>query len=496
MKKYFIHTSRIAFMVLLANLMFSCTDDFFDTRSDDKTEPSTSYKTIKDAELLRSGCYTYLQEFAQNKVIIEGLLSDEMNVTSNADADMSALNLHEASASNAYVNISSLYDMISYINEIMPNLAQIIEKDKDFDSATYRAYIGSFLTIRAWGYLNLARLNGKVIRIEGYNGSVDVSKPVVYTSKNELIDQLINELVPYYDNEDIFRYPVDHYVMLGELYLEKNDYANAIIYLKYACDGESYGKTDYMVDKTFDNEDWFTQFISSAELIANHKAVFSAVDYDYRYGQGNSFDDWFINNYQIKPSSITVNAFKSESNGDEFRGNGISYVSTSETETYIFKYALDASTLYSSDVILYRDADVHLMLAEALNRTGQSDFALILLNSGIKNANPKPTGYPNWTNNLGVRGRVKLSAKTVPAEEPNKIEYVENLLLEERAKELAFEGKRWSDLMRIATRRSDPTFLANKVAAKFSNANTANNIRTLLSNPENWYIPILTTSSK
>lgn len=496
MKKYLFSTPQIILIVLLANLVVSCTDEFFDTRSDDKTDPSASYKTLKDAELLRSGCYVYLQEFAQNKIIIEGLLSDEMDVTSNADAGMQALNLHDVNASNDYLKVASLYDMIIYINEIMPNLAQIIEKDKDFDSATYHAYIGSFLTIRAWGYLNLARLNGKVIRMEDYTGGVDVSKPVVYTSKSELIDQLINELVPYYDASDIFRYPIDHYVLLGELYLEKNDYANAIIYLKYACDGDSYGKTDYMVDKTFDQEDWFTQFIGSAYLVESNKAVFSAVDYEYGYGQGNSFDDWFIDYYQIKPSSVTVNAFKAETGGDAFRGLGFSYSLRSETEPVVYKYALDASVSYSSDVILYRDADVHLMLAEALNRNGQSDLALILLNNGIKNANPKPSEYPDWTNNLGIRGRVKLSAKTVPSDVANKVEYVENLLLEERSKELAFEGKRWTDLMRIANRRGNPSFLADKVAAKFSDSNTANTVRTLLANPENWYFPMPATVTK
>ena len=54
--------------------------------------------------------------------------------------------------------------------------------------------------------------------------------------------------------------------------------------------------------------------------------------------------------------------------------------------------------------------------------------------------------------------------------------------------ELAFEGKRWFDLVRIAERRNDPAYLANKVAAKFSDPARAEMIRNKLMDPNNWYL--------
>lgn len=67
--------------------------------------------------------------------------------------------------------------------------------------------------------------------------------------------------------------------------------------------------------------------------------------------------------------------------------------------------------------------------------------------------------------------------------------YLEEIVLEERARELAYEGERFYDLMRIACRRGDPSFLADKVASKFSGARREE-IREKLMIEENWYIPL------
>jgi len=139
-----------------------------------------------------------------------------------------------------------------------------------------------------------------------------------------------------------------------------------------------------------------------------------------------------------------------------------------------------------------------------LNRSGDSKTALIILNAGFSSEKTKPAAYYKWNNNLGIRGRALLAPKLVPDSikvingsdttkvvlaGDDRINYIEDLIIQERSLELAFEGKRWFDLVRIATRRNDPSYLANKVAAKFAGTADYDAIRSKLMDPANWYLP-------
>jgi hypothetical protein len=65
--------------------------------------------------------------------------------------------------------------------------------------------------------------------------------------------------------------------------------------------------------------------------------------------------------------------------------------------------------------------------------------------------------------------------------------YLEQLILDEKARELAYEGERFYDLMRIAKRRNDPSFLARKVSSKYPSG-MREAIYNKLLDEKNWYI--------
>ena len=92
---------------------------------------------------------------------------------------------------------------------------------------------------------------------------------------------------------------------------------------------------------------------------------------------------------------------------------------------------------------------------------------------------------------------VTVTKEQIYGDDPNNvidknwiIEAVEDLIIDEDALELAFEGCRFSDLARVAIRRGDNSFLAKRVAKRSGTMNT--NLYNILLNSSNWYLPFPT----
>lgn len=66
--------------------------------------------------------------------------------------------------------------------------------------------------------------------------------------------------------------------------------------------------------------------------------------------------------------------------------------------------------------------------------------------------------------------------------------YIEDLIIDEMALELAFEGTRFFDLMRVAHRRNDPTYLAERVSKR--SGEKKQDLYNKLMNSKNWYFPL------
>jgi starch-binding outer membrane protein, SusD/RagB family len=492
---------RFFLVVLATGMLFACTDDLFDAKIGDKVLPQQHFKDASDVWSSFNGIVLLLQEIMPNHIIVDGLLSDQMKPTSNADADIVTLFNHTLSAGNFYLNGSSYYKVIVTANDVLSNVDAVMDNDGlNYDSITNVSVKRALVTYRSWAYFNYARLYGSATIIpENFSTLEDVENMNV-VDRETVFTMLIDDLTEVLHDIDgdqaemLIPNAMNTRALLGEIYLEMNNYIMAEKFLREAC--ESFGRIMYKVDRTHQRENFTSIFINPGGA---QREVMVSVPFSFEDGQKNPLEIWLRPDFdfKIQPTDIIVSSFQeqvqlNDSPEDIFRGVGVSIDSIPwlENSFYVSKYSLEPGAVpYSADIIIYRAGDIHLLLAEAYNRLNEHDIALTLMNEGIRQLSPRPDALRTWNINEGIRGRVFLKPRPVPEDVTNKTEYIEDLILEERALELAFEGKRWFDLMRVSRRRNDPAFLADKVASKYDDNASAQRVKQRLMNPENWYLP-------
>jgi len=478
---------------------FSCTDDFFNQDAGNRIFPDDHYKSIKDLEVSMIGAIAPLQEVLPNLIITDGLRTDLMDVTPNADGDLQNVYNQNITSGNSLVNVSGLYKVIINVNEILANAAKIGAIDPNYNSIYQKQSNNMLIALRSWAYFQLVRLNGKVAYIP--DNMIELPASQIIISKDAMIDTLINHLTPNIHRDtktaelSISNYPIGK-ALLGELYLEKNQYDSAAFYLKWAMEVQGVDKMYKLT--AFSKDSWKEIFVGGESSSDENIGV---VPFNGSEDQRNPLADFMLpsHKYWVKPSDLLFNLYLTQiplkgDPGDFYRGIGVTVDTLSNiNERYINKYTLvDGIDTYSGDIVFMRCADIHTKLAEALNRLGNYQLAMLLLNQGIVSAKgEKPEGFTKWNKNVGIRGRAYLKSRELPAEvtDPNQIMLlVEDMIIEERAMDLAFEGSRMFDLIRIAERRGDADYLANIIARKYP-VEQQEQIKSVLRDKNKWYLP-------
>jgi SusD family. len=364
----------------------------------------------------------------------------------------------------------------------------------------------------------------------------------------QLAPILINDLLPYKDVENLSLgylylhkitysfFPINF--LLGDLYLWSGQYENAaneyynLMYKRGLVISSAFESSHGVVNtstpvfnSSADIFNWYKIFqTGTTENITNIVA-------SNQYGFVFHLDSINRNN-MLKPSVAANNYWNSqiyyyskqldtlgdlrkrETYGTYDRINKV-YYGDSLLLKYIYLNPAQSSKteVTNRQVMVYRTALLYLRYAEAVNRLGKPNLAMAVLKNGLSSTTLSdrkvipaweigstsgsiPT-YMNFydnrfADNIGLRARAlgnsQIDTTYIIPKLPtlqDSILNVEDKIITECALETAFEGNRFQDLMRVAIRRNDNSFLADKVMAKHKNGTP---VKVDLYNRDNWYI--------
>ena len=340
--------------------------------------------------------------------------------------------------------------------------------------------------------------------------------------------------------------------LLGDLYLWKGNYIKAAENYSKTLKAEDNAVNDnvrFNYYKLTTNTDQYTNLGMQYTRYQDESSLVNSLDIGWRaiFGLATTNTSWSgewlwalpynpafkpvnpmialtspLKDYQIKPSQVAIDnwANQVQSSGIPYDARGkLSYTTTLQGNQ-ITKFT-DNGGKWG----IYRASMLHLRFAEAANRDGQTKLGWSFLNVGMRTTyytgtflagaqspiseaelNTMITPYPKespyyfdarknndvsgtWYRQAGVRSKAGL--KPVDISFQTDLLGLEGKLIEEAALELAFEGNRWSDLVRIARRQNNPAFLADKIYQKLLKAGDPNAAatRSKLMDPANWYLP-------
>lgn len=322
---------------------------------------------------------------------------------------------------------------------------------------------------------------------------------------------------------------------------------NGSYYSMYKVGWDSNGDIDHYIDYTRDDDattlnmtsQWRIMFEQPMNTEGFRREWIWAIPFDSKFKPGNPFVKLFSpigGDYLVKPSKAATDNWEAQEQRPVRGTEGIPYdargvltcrelAGQPVVMKYLYNYinyntGLPANLLQRDGKwFLYRQTHLHMRFAEAANRAGRHRLAWGLFNSGIGGAYPAPTsnvtdyqntlfdsapfnfdarnsgssGIPyyraDWYRNIGIRARANLRNYEVDA--ADSLMQIENGLINETALENAYEGTRWPDLLRIALRRNDPAFLADKIFDKLNKDGVpgAAAAQARLMDRTKWYLP-------
>lgn len=451
------------------------------------------WKTKEDVQAVLMGAYTSFAQLDNLFFIYGEIRADMVKPDINTSGNEKMIMESNIYPDNHLCQWTEFYKIINFCNEIINFAPQVREIDNTFSDYQLKGYLSEAYFLRSLAYFYLVRVFKDVPLVLQPTSTDDAELYIPKINGDKVLDQIIYDLKQSISWATIDGYPTIRevksratkaaiFALLADIYLWKaagssdpGDYEECISHVdniialnKYQLlNGSDWFDNYYPRTDPVSKEVIFEFFFDDALNQRNHIYGMTQV-YSYHYDPSQKAIEIFADAY-------TQQALKREPN----RGEGKSIAKIGDDNYIIWKYVgqrADGRSVRSgiesnsANWIIYRLADIYLMKAEALSQLNRYSEALSILND------------------------IRERADTPFLDLPNSASAFEDAILDERARELAFEGKRWFDLLRMG-RRNDFKRKNELIQIIVLNVPSTQKrvLATKLNNPLGWYMPIYDT---
>lgn len=477
-----------------------------------------------DVENIVAGCYSGMQ----NRILIERMIvwgelrSDHLIGGTGVQDNINIQNIlkENITANNVYTSWGEFYDIINRCNTVLHYSPLVAERDPNYTETELMATRAEVSAIRDLCYFYLIR----TFRDVPYSTQPFLDELQQMAMPATKFDAVLDSLITDLENVKSYAvktYPVSKtnyqcgritqdaiHAMLAEMYLWKKDYANSVKYADMVIDAKTQ-RFQNEIDNAGGNSSSYKMFegypliydsYTTGNLYGNaygtifgsgasRESILELIFADDNTLLANHGLSFLYGNQKTMPGIVKPADFITTDVSDASykvfcdkydTRNYENLYKMSASQCGVAKYvcksgmfSISSTEIYSlaspsypeeychANWILYRLTDVMLLKAEALVQMVDGDAKTEANDSLLRAA------Y-DIVSVINKRSNCATTYMPITYANYSTKSQMENLVFEERARELMFEGKRWYDLVRRSLRDGNTSYLVQQVTRKGS----------------------------
>lgn len=484
--------AKVTLMLTVALTSTSCVDT--EIIPDDLTVDDELWKSKSKVTMVVNSAYKAMinQTLMQEVIVWGDFRSDELNYVSSINngtaLDLAEISVAKIETDNMFNNWAPFYSVINYCNIVLEKAGAVTEIDPNYTSGDFNADRSQMIALRSLCYFYLIRAFRDVPYTEtaSLNSSDEqnLTQEAPLTVLNKCITDLesVKDLglsvfsytdwrrVGYFTQDAMYALLADMYLWRASVTHSASDYQKCVENCDWVINNKinwyKYNHPRLTEQDLAENPYCLTPYnLYFNDLFANQNGSESILEFQYdgttnsntglcqMYNRtGSTATTGYLTTTAYYGTIAPTNVYTTTE--DQRAWESVYGQNTNSDAYYVRKgvaqdarggsktaqgHVLRDYERYAQNWIIYRMTDIMLMKAEALVQLG---------NNNKEDQYTKDAFDLVYQVNLRAIAQTTLADKQTYALKIDEVEDMELLVMQERARELCFEGKRWFDMLR------------------------------------------------